>query len=59
MGLRAHAKLLGIETTAGRAQVIDAFREKVKSAHPDGGGDPAAFRLLIEARDAMLTRGED
>jgi hypothetical protein len=57
--LRAHAKLLGVEPTAGRTQVIDAFREKVKSAHPDGGGDPAAFRLLIEARDAMLARGDN
>jgi len=59
MDLHAHAKLLGVEPTARRTQVIDAFREKVKSAHPDGGGDPAAFRLLIDARDAMLARGDD
>lgn len=59
MDLLAHAKLLGIEAAASRAQVITAFREKVKTAHPDVGGDPAAFRLLIEARDAMLTGGDD
>lgn len=59
MNLRAQAKLLGIEPAASRAQVITAFREKVKTAHPDVGGDPAAFRLLIEARDAMLTGGND
>lgn len=59
MDLRGHAKLLGIEPAASRVQVITAFREKVKTAHPDVGGDPAAFRLLIEARDAMLTGRED
>ena len=59
MDLRGHAKILGLETTAGRAQVNAAFREKVKSAHPDAGGDPAVFRLLIEARDAMLAGQED
>jgi hypothetical protein len=59
MDLRGHAKLLGIEPSAGRAQVITAFREKVKTAHPDAGGDPAVFRLLIEARDAMLAGESD
>ena len=58
-GLRAYAKLLGIDPSAGRAQVMAAFRERVKSVHPDAGGDPAAFRLLIEARDALLAVRED
>ena len=53
--LGIHAKLLGIDPQADRDQVIAAFREKAKTAHPDRGGDPTFFRQLIEARDAFLS----
>ena len=33
-----------------------AFRLAAKTAHPDAGGDPEAFRRLVEARD-LLTGG--
>lgn len=44
---------LGIESPAPRLEEIDsAFRDKARKAHPDspGGGDPALFRKLSEAR---------
>lgn len=44
---------LGIENPAPRLDEIDsAFRDKARKAHPDapGGGDPALFRKLSEAR---------
>lgn len=31
-----------------------AFRVAAASSHPDAGGDPAAFRLVTEARDLLL-----
>jgi hypothetical protein len=52
--LGTHAHLLGLTLGASREQVVAAFREKAKVAHPDHGGDPTVFRRLIQARDAML-----
>jgi hypothetical protein len=34
--------------------VIAGFRRAVKKAHPDVGGTPEMFRLLVEARDRLL-----
>ncbi len=39
------------------AQVKTKFRELSKSMHPDSGGDAAAFRLLLWARDVALGKG--
>lgn len=39
----------------GDADVIAAYyREAVKKAHPDRGGDPELFRRLTEARDLLV-----
>lgn len=36
------------------SQVNDAFRRLAKTAHPDAGGSNEAYRLISEARDALL-----
>ena len=52
--LAAHAVRLGVALEASRDEVIEAFRVKVKAAHPDAGGDPEEFRRLLEARETLL-----
>lgn len=41
--------VLGLPETASEAEVRRAYREKVKEAHPDQGGDEAEFRRVREA----------
>jgi hypothetical protein len=48
------ASLLGISVDATADEIQAAYRRLVKAAHPDVGGDPAVFRRLTEARDALL-----
>ncbi len=42
----------------GREEIGSQFRFHSKAVHPDaeGGGDPDAFRRLVQARDLMLGR---
>ena len=40
---------LGLPPSADPDAVKDAYRERVKDAHPDRGGDEAAFRRVQEA----------
>ena len=40
---------LGLPTTADEEAVREAYRRRVKTVHPDQGGDPEAFRQLQEA----------
>lgn len=47
-------QLLGVNADASRHEVIAAFRVKIKSVHPDFGGDPVEFQSLIQARNALL-----
>src|SRR6187455_3424056 len=53
-----HYVVLGVETNATTMQIRTAYREKAKRAHPDAGGDPAAFRRLLEAY-TVLTNDRD
>lgn len=41
--------LLGIAKAASAAEVKSAYRRKVQQAHPDRGGDPDDFILLVRA----------
>lgn len=41
--------VLGVERTAGDAQIDAAYRAKAKQRHPDAGGDDESFKLLGEA----------
>ena len=40
---------LGVEENASKDEIKSAYREKVKKAHPDAGGDPAEFRKIAKA----------
>ena len=51
-GNRARA-LLGVPPHASNHDVDRAFRGAVLAAHPDRGGDPARFRDLVAAREAL------
>ena len=42
---------LGVEPTANKNQIDDAFRERAKRLHPDKGGDKNAMQELNKARD--------
>lgn len=48
-----HYVVLGVATDAAAAEIRVAYRERAKRAHPDAGGDPAAFRRLIEAYETL------
>ena len=41
-------------TTATEQDIKKAFREKVKTAHPDKGGDPEEFAELNEAKERLI-----
>lgn len=45
--------LLGVARSANAAAIKSAYRQKVQSAHPDRGGDPAAFIRLVRAFDLL------
>lgn len=53
-GLVGHAARLGVALDAGRDDILEAFRRKAKTAHPDAGGDPEDFKRLLVAREALL-----
>lgn len=50
----AAGRVLGVAPDAGREDVVAAFRRAAMEHHPDRGGDPAAMRAAIEARDVLL-----
>jgi hypothetical protein len=45
---------LGLAGAFTKEKVQAAFRDRARLHHPDGGGDAAAFRCLVEARDRAL-----
>lgn len=48
--------VLGVGPGATPAQVHDAWRRAARRVHPDAGGDPAAFREVAAAYEALLHR---
>jgi curved DNA-binding protein CbpA len=46
--------VLGLAPPITVEDIKQAFLEKVKTVHPDRGGDAAAFRQLQEARDQAM-----
>jgi hypothetical protein len=55
---QAYAEL-GLSPTADAAAVSRAYRERVPDAHPDQGGDEAAFRRLREAYTTAKRHASD
>lgn len=45
--------LLGVDPGADTAAIRKAYRRVVKTAHPDAGGDPEAFRAIQCAHDVL------
>ena len=56
IALERCARMLGIDTDAGRKEINAAFRVKVKKVHPDFGGTPLEFQQLLAARNTLLVR---
>lgn len=46
-------QVLGVAPDASAADVERAFRCRAQDAHPDRGGDPETFRLLVTARRVL------
>jgi len=51
---KAPHEVLEVAPDASDAVVKAAFRQQMKSAHPDQGGDAAEFERVKNAKDAML-----
>lgn len=47
-------ELLGVDRHATEAEINAAFRKQAQRVHPDHGGTAGQYRMLIQARDAML-----
>lgn len=53
-GLMDARKILGIQAGAGREEIRQAYREKVKKHHPDRGGDNWAFQQVNQAYEFLM-----
>jgi len=47
-------RVLGVSADAGSEQIQAAYRERMRTAHPDQGGDAAVAKRLNAARDRLL-----
>lgn len=50
--------ILDLEAGSSSDEVQRAFRQKIAENHPDHGGTPEQARLLTEARDLLLKKGD-
>jgi outer membrane protein assembly factor BamB len=48
-----HYAVLGVMADATTDQIRAAYREQAKRAHPDAGGDPERFRLVLDAYQTL------
>jgi len=49
-------EILGVDPNADDAEIVDAYRERVKEAHPDQGGSMEAF-LAVKAAFERIENG--
>lgn len=49
-------RVLGVEDVATADQIQAAYRTRMRTAHPDRGGDPAVAARLNTARDKLLKK---
>ncbi|WP_439533106.1 J domain-containing protein [Polymorphobacter sp.] len=52
--LAAAHERLGLAPGADAVRIEQAFRERIRTAHPDAGGSARESRELTEARDRLL-----
>ena len=52
--LRTHYQVLGVSATATEREIKTAYRRAARHAHPDHGGDAAAFRLVTLAYETLI-----
>lgn len=45
--------VLGLERTAATGAIKAAYRKRVRTAHPDRGGDPDEFMVIVRAFDVL------
>lgn len=57
-GRKAWWDVLGVERTADRAAIRNAFRALSKIHHPDAGGDPDDFKRLRRAYDDGMAQAK-
>src|SRR5579864_807585 len=48
-------EVLGVSQNSSLQEIRDAYREKAKRYHPDGGGDAWAFRIVSQAYQVLRT----
>jgi ferredoxin len=48
--------VLGVAPDADESELVDAYRRRVKEAHPDHGGSTAEFRAVREAYETARAR---
>jgi len=49
-------QVLGVDPGADDEEIREAFRERVKEAHPDRGGSAEEYERVQEARETLLNR---
>ncbi|HXV43720.1 MAG TPA: J domain-containing protein [Anaerolineae bacterium] len=50
--------VLGVNRTASRAEIVNAYRALAKIHHPDIGGDPEQFKRLRAVYEIALKERE-
>ena len=50
----SHYQVLQVAVTATEKEIKVAYRRAARSAHPDQGGDPAAFRRVTAAYETLI-----
>jgi hypothetical protein len=53
-GNSSHYQVLRIPVTASEKEIKVAYRKAARTAHPDHGGDPAAFRRVTLAYETLI-----
>jgi len=48
-----HYEVLGISSTATQDEIKEAYRRAVRTTHPDAGGTPGMFRLVMLAYETL------
>ena len=56
MSLEEARRILGVDATAGRADIERAYRNRMRGAHPDQGGTTAMAARVNAARDRLCAK---